>query len=163
MEAMLVWGLALLAISVLLFVVDIFVPTAGVLAIVSLAVAIAGVVCLFRYNNTWGMIGVLAVIIGGPTLFFLGLNIMPNTPIGRKLVLGADSDEDARRITTADTYAQLVGAEGMVISDLRPVGVVKIGDERFDALSETTLIRSGTKIKVVAVVDGMTLKVRAVG
>lgn len=165
MESMLIWGLGLMAVAVLLFVVDIFVPTFGVLSITSLGVAIAGVVCLFKVSVMWGVIGMLVVIVGGPALFFMGLNVMPNTPLGRKLVLTdsrGDEEEGPSQSREADTYTQLVGAEGVVLTDLRPVGVVRIGDQRFDALAETSLIRAGGKVRVVAIVDGTTLKVRGV-
>ncbi|MCW5766755.1 MAG: hypothetical protein KIT68_12370 [Phycisphaeraceae bacterium] len=162
MEAMLVWGLGLLAVAVLLFVVDIFVPTFGVLSITALAVAIAGVVCLFRVSPTWGLIGVLAVVVGGPALFFFGLNVMPHTPIGRRLVLGAPGNDDDAPPPAPDPLAEKIGSEAVVLTDLRPVGAVRIGDERFEALAETGLIRAGSKVRIVAIVDGTTLKVRPV-
>ena len=163
MEAMLLWGLGLLAVAVLLLVVDIFMPTAGVLIVTSLTVAIAGVVCLFQYSAVWGLIGTLAVIVGGPVLLFLGLNIMPNTPIGRRLVLSNPDQEDDDRppAPSRNELSGLVGKEGLVLSDLRPVGVIRIGDRRFDALSETSLVRAGARVRVTAV-EGSELRVREV-
>ncbi|MFN5661070.1 MAG: hypothetical protein ACK48N_03145 [Planctomyces sp.] len=82
------WGLALLGLAVLLLVIDVFVPSMGVLALTSFCVAVAAVVVLFNYSQTWGLIGATLVVIGGPIAFFFLLNIMPSTPIGRRLVLG---------------------------------------------------------------------------
>ena len=56
---------------------------------------------------------------------------------------------------------ELIGAEGRAITALRPVGVVKIGGERVDALSELGVIESGTDIVVTDVYDNQ-VKVRAV-
>ncbi|MBL8759125.1 MAG: hypothetical protein JNK35_11930, partial [Phycisphaerae bacterium] len=50
MEPLLLWGLGLLAASLLIVVIELFLPSAGVLALVATAVAIAGVVCLFRHD-----------------------------------------------------------------------------------------------------------------
>lgn len=164
METMLVWGLALLAIAALLVVVDVFLPTAGILSLVSLTVAIAGVVCLFRHDTTWGLIGALVVIVGGPTAAFIGLQVMPNTPLGRRLILGNPNDEDLGPNpveASANALNALMGQEGIVISDLRPIGVVRINDRHYDALAESTLIRAGTKVRVT-IVEGNQLKVRAV-
>lgn len=161
-EAELLWGLALLGIALILVLIDIFVPSAGILGIVSLAVAIAGVVVLFRHDQTWGLIGMGLVIVGGPTFFFLGLRVMPSTPLGQKLILGGDPDGDieGKPPTEAQTYQDLIGAEGEVVTDLRPVGTVRIAGAKFDALSETQLVRSGGRVKVTGVVDGSILRVR---
>ena len=164
METLLVWGLGLLALGLILVVIDIFVPTFGVLSITALAVAIAGVVCLFRYSISWGVIGSLAVLVGGPTVFFFGLQVMPSTPIGRKLVLGSgDEDRPMPSGSQAESgLADLVGKEGVVITDLRPVGFVRIGDQKHDAQSETTFIKAGAVVRVSRA-EGTTLWVRPVG
>jgi membrane-bound ClpP family serine protease len=162
MEALLLWGLVLLGIAALIAVVDIFLPTGGVLALVSLTLAVAGVVCLFRYETLWGVAGTASVLVGGPALVALGFRVFPHTPLGRKLILGGDkADDEDREPPRADPLAQLVGSEATVVSDLRPSGVVRIGDTKFDALSVTTLTRAGARVKVVSV-EGATLKVRPI-
>ncbi|MCE2968136.1 MAG: NfeD family protein [Phycisphaerales bacterium] len=165
------WGLALLGLAVLLLVIDVFVPSMGVLALTSFCVAVAAVVVLFNYSQTWGLIGATLVVIGGPIAFFFLLNIMPSTPIGRRLVLGSTAAVDGGAVDAAgqggagaqnSAEARLIGKQGVVLSDLRPVGTIRIDQTRYDALSDLGLIRAGTTVKVVAV-DGATLKVRAVG
>lgn len=164
MEAALIWGLGFLGLGLLMVVIDMFVPTFGVLSLVAAGCGITGVVILFNHSVTWGLVGAACVLVGGPAAFFFGLQIMPKTPLGRRLVLGAmdDDGEDRPPPVEADPYKAMVGQEGVVVTDLRPVGVIRIGEERLDALSETTVIRSGSKVKVVGVVDGRLLKVRPV-
>lgn len=163
------WGLALLGLAVLLLVIDVFVPSMGVLALTSFCVAVAAVVVLFNYSQTWGLIGATLVVIGGPIVFFFLLNIMPSTPIGRRLVLGTTAAVDGVPAEgqsgagmQGGAEAGLIGKQGVVLSDLRPVGTIRIDQTRYDALSDLGLIRAGTTVKVVAV-DGATLKVRAIG
>lgn len=168
MEPSLVWGLGFLALGLIVLVIDIFVPTFGVLALVSAGSAVTGVVLLFTYSATWGLVGTTLVLIGAPVVFFLGLQIMPNTPIGRRLVLGNprpdEEGEDAPPpAAPGDALKDLIGSEGVVVTDLRPVGTIRLGEERMDALAETTVLKAGSKVKVVGVVDGRLLKVRAVG
>lgn len=178
---MLIWGFGLLAAALLLVIVDVFVPTFGVLAFLSLALSIAGVVCLFKVSSTWGTLGTVMVIIGGPVVFFFGLRIMPTTPLGRRLVLGShdqssDSSGEGSSGAAADPAARqadgsslssrgkmqaLVGQQGEVVSDLRPIGMVRIGTQRYDALSETTLVRAGAMVRVMSV-EASTLRVRPV-
>lgn len=162
MEALLIWGLILLTLAFAVVVVDMFLPTAGILAAVALVLAIGGVVCLFRYDTTWGVIGSLLVVVGGPGLFVVGFKLMPHTPVGKRLILGDQAGEnDQPPPVTGTVLEKLIGSEGMVVTDLRPVGTVRIGDSKFDAVSETTLIRAGATVRVTAT-DGLSLKVRPV-
>lgn len=162
-EAMLFWGLGLLAASLLLIIVELFVPSGGLIAITAGVVAISGVVCLFRVSPTWGIIGIFAILLGGPSAFAFGLKIWPHTAIGRRM-LGARSpeEEEAERlaeIRERERMAALVGRVGVVLSDLRPVGVVEVDGQRYDALSETSLIRAGTRIRV-SIVEPTQVRVR---
>ena len=165
MEPLLIWGLALLAAAALLLVIEIFVPSAGVIAVTAAAVAIAGVVCLWRYETTWGIIGLIAVLIGGPGIFFYGLSIWRHTPIGRRMIgeLTEEEQQELRRLEEKerDQRLALLGAEGIAVTDLRPVGVVVINGQRHDALSESVLIPAGTKVRVT-IVESNQVKVRPV-
>lgn len=163
MEPLLLWGLALLAAGALLLIIEIFVPSAGVIAVTAAVVSIAGVVCLWRYDTLWGLSGLLAIAIGGPVIFFYGLSLWRHTPIGRKMI-GEPSEEEVeirRRLEEAarDQRQALLGAEGMAATDLRPVGVVIINGQRHDALSESVLIPAGTRVRVT-VVESNQVKVR---
>jgi membrane-bound ClpP family serine protease len=164
MESLLLWGLILLAVAVVLVIIDLFVPSMGMLSLAGIAVAIAGCVVLFRYDTTWGFVGVTSCLVGGPALFALGFKIMPHTPVGKRLILN-DKVLKVPQAGTKEVFndlESLIGQAGLVVSDLRPVGIVKIDNAKYDALSETTLIRAGATVKVIAV-EGSTLKVRAVG
>ena len=66
--AVVVSGLALLAASLLLIVVEVFVPSGGVISLVAAVVAVAGVVCLFRVSVLWGFAGLLSMAILAPLL-----------------------------------------------------------------------------------------------
>jgi membrane-bound serine protease (ClpP class) len=175
MDPLVWWGLGLLAVAVLLLVVDVLLPTFGVLAITSGVVAIAGVVCLWRADPTWGLIGLGLVLVGGPAFVVVSLNVMPYTPVGRRLVLGGMKDDDEAAAQRAggetgvvgsngrpDAFAALVGREGTVLTALHPVGTVRIDEGRWDALSEGRVVDAGASVRVVGVVDGTMLKVRAI-
>ena len=71
MDPMLLWGLILLAAALLLTVIEIFVPSAGLISMVAAAVAIAGIVCLWIYDAFWGVSGLLGSMILLPTVVFL--------------------------------------------------------------------------------------------
>jgi membrane-bound ClpP family serine protease len=162
---MLFWGLGLLAAALLLVIIEVFVPSGGLIAFVAAGSAIAGVYCLFRVSPMWGVIGILCVLILGPLTFSFALRVWPSTPIGRKM-MGEKSPEQLEAERKAETQererlASLIGAEGVVLTDLRPVGVVQIGSDRFDALAESAFIRAGTRVRV-SVVQSNQIKVRAI-
>jgi len=165
MESKLLWGLGLIAASILLLVLEIFIPSAGVISFIAAGCGIAGVVSLFLYDTTWGVAGLLTLLITGPGVFFWGLSIWRHTPLGRKLI-GDTDEETALAQRQAEEKAKLeqqrmVGQEGVAATDLRPVGVVIINGQRYDALSEMSLIAAGTKVKVT-IVEGNQIKVRAI-
>lgn len=165
MEPLLLWGLGLLAAAVLLLLLDIFVPSGGVLSLTSLVTSIAGIVCLWRHSTTWGLIGVLLVVVLGPAVMIFGLNVWQHTPLGRKMI-GAPTDEERAAQNMAaeqerSARLSLLGQEGTARTDLRPVGVVEIAGQRYDALSESSLIPAGSRIRVT-VVESNVIKVRPV-
>jgi membrane-bound ClpP family serine protease len=165
MEPLLVWGLALLAVAILLLVVEVFVPSAGLIFITATVIAITGVVCLWRHDTTWGVGGMLSVMVLAPTIFYGGLMFWKNTDMGRR-AMGVKTDEELeadRLKEEAEVRERLsiMGAVGTVVTDLRPIGVIEIEGTRYDALSESVIIPAGTKVKVT-VVEPNQIKVRAV-
>ncbi len=160
-------GLGLLAASLLLVVAELFIPSGGLLSIVAGAAAIGGLVVLFtKVDAWWGFIGLGFLLVGLPVALNLGLKVWPHTPVGKKMLMGetTEAQVEAKRIAEREAREQrqaLVGAEGKVVTPLRPVGVVKIADQRFDALAETGIIEPGQRVVVVSVADNH-LKVRAV-
>ena len=49
------WGLGLVAAALLLIVVEVFVPSAGLISLTATGCAIAGVYCLFKVSVGWGI------------------------------------------------------------------------------------------------------------
>ncbi len=163
MDPFLLWGLALLGVAAILLAAEVFIPSAGIIAGLSGISAIAGIVCLFKYDTTWGVIGVLLAVILGPVIFFVGLNIWKNTDFGRNAIGAPTEDEIAKQaLEEQESKRQLeslIGAQGVALTDLRPVGLVMVAGDRRDALAETRFIAAGTRIKVT-VVESHQLKVR---
>lgn len=165
-ETHLIWGAGLLAGSLLLLFVEVFIPSGGLIALLAGGAAIAGIWQLFLYDTVWGMIGIIGVLFMAPVVISFGLKVLPSTPIGRKLFFGdssPDADERQREEATAerDSMHALVGMEGEAATDLHPVGVVRLDGQRYDALAEGAFVDAGTKVRVT-VADGMQLKVRPV-
>jgi len=159
------WGVGLLALMFVLLLVELFLPTGGLLGTSALIAGLAGLVCLFRYDTAWGFSGLLATVILLPAFAGFAFRIWPSTPMGRRII-GAPTEEaleesQLQELKEKERLAALVGREGMVITTLRPVGVVEIDGVRHDALAETMFVQSGSRVKVVYA-DGSQIKVREV-
>lgn len=159
MESLLIWGLALIAAALVLVVVEVFVPSAGLIGIIAGVLGIVGVVCLFRYETLWGVGGLLALAVLAPLIFAFGLKLMPSTPMGRKLLFGESGEDPVK--PNSDELSPLVGAVAEAVTDLRPVGSIMLDGRRVSASSEGTIIPAGTRVKIVAV-DGPNIRVRPV-
>lgn len=159
----LTWGFVLLGVAVVVLALEVVLPTAGVLALVSATLAIAGVVAFFLHDPMWGFGSALGVAFLGPMAGAFLLKIWPHTAVGRALMgVKSDQEQEADRLAelqAEQSRAALLGVEGETLTDLRPVGVVRLNGARHDALAETTLIRAGKRVRVVHV-DGSQIKVR---
>ncbi|MFA6044030.1 MAG: NfeD family protein [Phycisphaerales bacterium] len=165
MESLLVWGLGLIGLAILLLSLEFFFPAAGALALTSFVLAVVGIICLFRYDMVWGATGTLLLLVMGPTALYWGLKIWPHTALGRGVV-GAPTEEELEAQRAAEASEQqkgqaLIGKEGMVVSDLRPVGAAEIAGQRMEVISEGTFVPTGARVRVIAV-NGVTVRVREV-
>lgn len=163
MEALLYWGVALLALSLILLAVEVFVPSAGVISVVAVALAVVGLIVLFRSDWRWGVSGLLAVLILGPTVLYFGFQMFPSTSIGRKVLSIEDSGDEDRpppgeMISEFEAY---IDAEAEAASDLRPGGFVRIQGKRVPAMSEVSFIRTGQRVRVTGA-DAMHVRVRPI-
>lgn len=165
MSTLLAVGFALIGVALVLVAIEVFIPSAGLIGIIAGAAAIAGVVCLWQVSAEWGIAGTLGVLVLGPSLFFYLLNILPSTPAGRRLIGELPEEERAERDLAErrarDERAALVGAEGVALTDLRPIGTVEIDGQRYDALAETAAIDQGTRVRVTRATM-LELKVRPI-
>jgi len=158
-------GIGLIAVGFLLIVVEAFVPSGGIIGVVAVLCAVAGIVALFRYETAWGVSGMLTTVVLGPMVFFFAISMLPSTPFGRRLI-GEPSEaelaeRDANEQAIRDKYKALIGLEGVAVTDLRPVGEARFGRERHEVLAEGGLIEAGTRVHVTRAEPNL-IKVRAV-
>lgn len=152
MDTMLLWGLILIGLALVLGVAELFVPSHGALGLTSGVLALTGVVCMFKYDTTWGVSTGLALLVLAPVGVGLGMKVWPHTPLGRRII-GAPTPDQVEQARTKEEAAKaarraLVGKNGTVLTDLRPVGKVDIEGTRYEVLSETSFISTGTRVRV---------------
>jgi len=163
MESLMIWGCLLIAAGLLLIFAELFLPTGGLLGVLAACLAIAGVVCMFRVSTMWGAISLLGVSVLAPMAIGFALKIWPSTPMGQR-ILGVKSDEELEKQRLEEDEARrqrdaIIGAEGVVLVDLRPVGIVEVNGQKFDAISEISFVPAGSRVKVTEL-RGHELRVR---
>ncbi|MEX0653799.1 MAG: hypothetical protein WD534_13610 [Phycisphaeraceae bacterium] len=173
-----VWGIVLIAIAVALFMVEIFVPSGGIIGIASATALIGGIICLFLDSAALGLVGATVALFALPFAVGFAIKLWPNTPIGRALTLqppqwqqrAANDDEDeddpdaARpavdRPTARSVNGLTAGMRGRAMSHLRPVGTCLFDGKREECLAIGSTIDAGTPVRIVSI-DGMHVKVKA--
>jgi membrane-bound ClpP family serine protease len=156
-----VWALLLLVLAVALIVLELFIPSSGVLSILSAASLIASIVMVFYY---WGLGAGTAYLaftaLLTPLVIYTAIRWWPYTPIGRR-ILNLPPEEEREIVTspTHDLFRHLVGKEGSAVSKMLPSGIVRIEGKTYDAVSEGMAIDAGQLIEVVEV-EGNRIVVR---
>lgn len=145
--------------GILLILIELYVPGFGFWGI-------SGIGCIaFSLFLTLGgnmaavsMLSLSLVIAIG--VFLLILKFLPASRLWTKLVLHETETAQAGFSSSHD-YSSYLGKEGVVISFLRPAGMIEINGVHLDVVSEGQYIEPGTKIKVVSV-NGSRILVRRV-
>ena len=166
-------GLGLGLLALLLFAVEIFIPTAGMIGILCGLCAIASIVAFFQYSSSAGGFAILVYLVATPFLLVYGVKLWSHSPIGRRLILGGTdtldgSGMDAREVEervesmAASSRAaedSMLGKMATTATPLRPVGIIRFQGRRLDALAEAGIIEEGVEVEIIAVVDNQ-IKVR---
>ncbi len=167
-DQIIIWAILCLSVATVLFLVELFVPSGGLLGVLSTAALIGGVVLLFMYDTTVGLWGAAAVLALMPVMLVMAIKIWPHTPIARMLTLRSGrasdgletGDEPSQAGPTPTSATAIVGATGKAITALRPIGTCLINGKRVDCWADGAMIAPGTPVRVTFA-DGMQIRVQA--
>ena len=162
------WAIAAILIGILLLALEMVVPSAGLLMILSLFSIGAGVVLIFFTPESEGggtrtgvitIIGLLVLmpVIGGVLFYY-----WPYTPMGKAVFLAQPTEEEASVMTEAQVaFEELRGKIGRTLTMHQPSGATEIQGKRYDSTTEGVFVDAGQYVKIVAV-NGSQLVVRMV-
>src|SRR5690625_30351 len=146
-------------VGLLLILIDGKIVNDGTLATLGLAGMILSVI-IAAPNFFAGIYAVLGVLVGG-ALSFTFLKIFKRRNMWSKIALKDRLTKEAGYSSLNEEYEQLVGKTGITITDLRPVGTIRIENDEYSGVSNAQWIEKGTEIKVVEV-DGTKILVNKV-
>lgn len=156
------WTVLLLVVGLALAVLEVFIPSGGILGFLAICSILGAIVVAFTESPGIGLAVLAAGIFGLPLVVVLALRWWPRTPVGRRVLLtvpdSADVLPDSQK---RRELKQLVGRVGRAKSKMLPSGAVSIDGRTIDAVSEGTPIEPGQKVRVIEV-HGMEVVVRPV-
>ena len=171
-DTYLLWGFILAGGAMTILILEFLIPSGGLLGLLCGLCGIGSIVAFFMYNTKLGVAAAIGYAILTPIVLVFGFKLWINSPLARRMVLGGDvvgnSDGPPNTPGTSghartqrhDELRQLIGVEGVTITALRPVGVVKIDGRRVDAMAESGIVEANTPVVVTDVYDNQ-IKVKA--
>lgn len=146
-------------IGILLVLIDGKIVNDGTLATLGLAGMILSV-ALAAPNFFAGLYAVIGLILGTVGAFMLLKVFKPRNMWG-KIALKDRLTTEAGYTSLNIEHEALVGESGVTLTDLRPVGTIRIHDKDYSAISNAQWIAKDTKVIVIDV-DGTRILVREI-
>ncbi len=150
------FALLLLIIGLVVLVTEVFVPSGGILAIITTLLLLSSVLCAYAawFSKApfvfWGFVGL--VVLAVPTSLGSAFYILPQTKAGKRALLEAPELAEMEPFQKETARLQsLVGQFGTTLSLLNPGGIVQVSGERMHATSEGMIIDPKTAVEIIDV------------
>ena len=158
------FAVVLLAVSLLFFSAEIFIPSGGLITVLAVISLVASI--LFAFRAWWGdssslfWVFVAVELALVPTVVIGSVQLLPYIPWGSRVLLEPPSaDEIIGYQDELDRLASLVGRFGETVTDLNPGGMVEIDGERLHCEGDGMMLSRGQSVEVIAI-SGNRLRVR---
>lgn len=144
-------AIILYVLALVLALVDLYVPSAGMLLFLSLLAAVGSVLFGFQGGMTSGMTMLTLVLASVPIVAVVAIRIWPHTPVGRRIVLGLPRAQPTTANEQQNALSQWIGHVLVSEYPLMPSGQITIDYRPYNALAEAGYIEAGQRIEVVSV------------
>lgn len=149
-EEVILLVVGLIALGIEVFIVPGF-GIAGVIALV--CIGAATFLALIGSFATWTDVamasGILAVTAGIVTAaIYVLVRHLPGSPRMRGVFL-SDTTDKALGYIAGDTHSDLIGQAGVALTDLRPAGQARFGEQRLDVVAEGGYVAKGATVRVI--------------
>jgi membrane-bound serine protease (ClpP class) len=147
----LVFAVFLYFASALLIVAEVFVPSGGIISICSLACLAGGVAIFFHHSTKAGWVGTAIAVVMIPVVLVIAYKIFPKTEFGKTVTLTPSQRKLGDAIPDSEQLQKLLGAEGVVLTPLRPVGMCDFARRKVECVAEGGYVNKEKKVKVIDV------------
>ncbi len=139
---------ALQILGILVIVVEIFVPSMGILSLLAAGLLIYSLVLVFgQISQAAGMLFLGVDLVAVPVLFYVGIRVLGASSLSLQSKL---SSRDGVTSQSPD-LSTWKGKTGKAVTNLRPAGMAMIGEKRLDVVTEGEYVVSGTMVTVTDV------------
>src|SRR5215213_5927708 len=147
-----VWAALLLVLGLALVLLEIFVPSGGVLGFLSIGTILAAIVMAFYERGAeTGFVFLLVAAVAVPVTLVFGFRWWPHTPMGKRLLLSAPTAEEVLPDTPLRRLRQLVGKTAVAKTVMLPAGAIEIDGQTIDAISAGMPIEVGQHVRIIDV------------
>ena len=152
------WAIVFLLCGCALVVLEVFLPSGGVISFFAAVFLGASIWMAFRRDMTTGLGFIIVALVAVPAAVGLAFKYLPHTPMGKAFLGELPSEEETKPV---DPRRALVGKTGVAQSKMLPSGAVMIDGRLYDAVAQGMAIEKGPAIVVIEV-RGNRVMVRAV-
>lgn len=146
------WAILLLVGGCALVVLEVFIPSGGLISVLSAVAFIAAIVIASWDSPTTGpMTGLLfatITVFAVPILVATAFKYWPKTPMGKAFLGEPLTGEE---VLPEDPRRSLIGRVGIARSKMLPSGAVEIDGQMIDAVTQGQAIDPGTYVVVIEV------------
>jgi membrane-bound serine protease (ClpP class) len=157
------WAVLLLVVGCALVVLEVFIPSGGIIAIISAVAFIGAIVIAFQPSATTGpavgFIFAAITVFAVPLLVALAFKYWPKTRMGKAFLGDLPSEEE---VQPHDPRRALLGRVGVTRTKMLPSGAVEVDGQIIDAVTQGQAIEPGTYV-VVSEVRANRVVVRPAG
>ena len=144
----LVWSILLMVVGCVVLALEVFIPSGGILSILSAAAFIGSIMIAFKTGPRTGFAFIATTVVVVPVVVALALKYWPKTPMGKAFIGELPTDVE---VLPDDPRRELLGRVGVVRSKMLPSGAVEIEGQIIDAVSRGQAIEPGQYVTVVEV------------
>ncbi len=144
-----------------LILAEVFVPSGGLISICALVCVIGGGMIFFNHSTTAGWTGVTVAVIMIPSVLITAYKIFPKTRFGKAVTLTPSERQRGDAIPDTPELKEMLGAVGLVVTPLRPVGMCDFSGEKLECVAESGYVDKDKKVKVIDV-ESTQLTVRVI-
>lgn len=151
---------ALIGFGVFFLVTEAFIPSAGLLGVLSAICLVVGVLSSFYYGGmSIGTTFMTVTFVGVGLLIAYMIKKWPETTFGKLILVEPPPEEQL--LPDRSQLHSMVGRIGQAVSLMLPSGFVEIEGKRYDAVAQST-VEEGTWVRVQSIRNGRILVVRPV-
>lgn len=143
-----VWSILLMLVGCVVLVLEVFIPSGGVLAVLSAAAFIGSIIVAFQRGPVTGFTFVMTTVVAVPLVLVLAFHYWPKTRFGKAFLGELPTDAD---VLPDDPRRELLGRVGVTRSKMLPSGAVEIDGHMVDAITHGQAIEPGQYVVVTEV------------